>query len=130
MHVRRASHGGGRPLNCGVRRHLKRSGTRMSDGVVWRGGFKGKKITFASRARVEEFAQIASEFMSEIFDLLQGAYAISDESDIRDFVEIGSSDTSKIWTRIKEVYGVDKSDVASGRLVDIFGEIARRRNPQ
>lgn len=102
----------------------------MSDGVVSRGRFKGKKITFASTARVEEFAQVASEFMGEIFDLLPGQYAISDESDIRDFTELGSPDTFHIWTRIKEVYGVDHSDVASGRLVDIFVELARRRNPQ
>lgn len=80
----------------------------MSDGVVSRGRFKGKKITFASTARVEEFAQVASEFMGEIFDLLPGEYAISDESDIRDFTEFGSSDTFHIWTRIKEVYGVDR----------------------
>ena len=100
------------------------------DGVVSRGRFKGKKITFASTARVEEFVQIASEFMGEIFDLVPGEYAISDESDIRDFTGMGSSDTSDIWTRIKEVYGVDNSDVTSGRLVDIFVEIARRRNPQ
>jgi hypothetical protein len=100
------------------------------DGVVSRGRFKGKKITFASTARVEEFAQIASEFMGEIFDLSPGQYAISDESDIRDFTEMGSSDTSEIWTRIREVYGVGNSEAASGRLVDIFVEIARRRNPQ
>jgi hypothetical protein len=72
------------------------------DGVVSRGRFKGKKITFASTARVEEFAQIASEFMGEIFDLSPGQYAISDESDIRDFTEMGSSDTSEIWTRIRK----------------------------
>jgi hypothetical protein len=102
----------------------------MSDRVVSRGRFKGKKITFASTARVEELAQISSEFMGEIFDLLPGQYAISDESDIRDFTEMGSSDTSEIWTRIKEVYGVGNSDITSSRLVDIFVEIARRRNPQ
>jgi hypothetical protein len=100
------------------------------DGVVSRGRFKGKKITFASTARVEEFAEIASAFMGEIFDLPPGEYAISDESDIRDFTEMGSSDTSEMWTRIKDVYGVDKADVTSGRLVDIFVAIARRRNPQ
>ncbi len=100
------------------------------NGVVSRGRFKGKKVTFASTARVEEFAQVASEFMGEIFDLLPGDYAISDESDIRDFTDMGSSDTSEIWRRIKEAYGVTNSDVTSGRLVDIFVEIARRRNPQ
>jgi hypothetical protein len=42
----------------------------------------------------------------------------------------GSSDTSEVWARIKEVYGVDNSDLTSSRLVDIFVEIARGRNPQ
>jgi hypothetical protein len=100
------------------------------DGAVSKCQFKGKKITFASTARVEEFAQIASEFMEEIFDLLPGEYAISDESDIRDFTEMGSSDTSETWTSIKKGYGVDNADVTSGRLVDIFVAIARRGNPQ
>jgi hypothetical protein len=99
------------------------------DDVVW-GRFKGKKITFASTARVEACAQIASEFMEEIFDLVPGQYAISDESDLRDFTEFGSADTSELWMRIEEVYGVDSSDVTCGRLVDIFVEIALRRNPQ
>ena len=100
------------------------------DGVMSRGRFKGKKITFASTERIEEYAQIASEFMEEIFELLPGDYAISDESDVRDFTEMGSSDTSEVWTRISEVYGVAQSDVGSGRFVDIFAAIARRRNIQ
>ena len=79
------------------------------DGVVSRGRFKGKKITFASTARVEECAQLASEFMEEIFDLVSGQYAISDESDLRDFTDLGSSDTSELWARIKGIYGVDSS---------------------
>lgn len=91
------------------------------------GRFKGKKITFASTARVEEFAPLASDFMDEIFELLPGEYAISDESDLLDFTEMGSSDTSELWRRINEVYGIGLTDVGSGRLVDIFMEIARRR---
>ena len=100
------------------------------DGVMSRGRFKGKKITFASTERIEEYAQIASEFMEEIFELLPGDYAISDESDVRDFTEMGSSDTSEVWARINEVYGVPQSDVGSGRFVAIFAAIARRRNIQ
>lgn len=59
------------------------------DKVLTRGPFKGKKITFASTERIEEFKEIASEFMREIFDLLPGEYLISDESDLHDFTEIG-----------------------------------------
>jgi hypothetical protein len=98
------------------------------DGVISRGSFKGKKITFASTERIEEFAHIASEFMEKIFELQPGEYLISDESDIRDFTELGSSDASEIWKRIKDAYGVEQSDVGSGRLVNIFAEIAQRRN--
>ena len=100
------------------------------DGVISRGRFKGKKITFASTERIEEFTQIASEFMEEIFELPPGDYVISEESGILDFTGMGSSDTSEIWKRINEIYGIEQSDVGSGRFVDIFAEIARRRNIQ
>jgi hypothetical protein len=98
--------------------------------VISTGPFKGNKITFASTVRIEEFTQIASEFMEEIFELQAGEYVISDESDVRDFTEMGSADTSEIWRRIKEIYGVERADVGSGRLVNIFIEIARRRSLQ
>ena len=100
------------------------------DEVLKRGPFKGKKITYASTERIEEFRDIASEFVCEIFDLLPGEYLISDESDLDDFTEIGSSDTSQIWKRITETYGLVLSDVESERLVSIFIQIARRRNLQ
>ncbi|HEX9811500.1 MAG TPA: hypothetical protein VGA88_05365 [Burkholderiales bacterium] len=100
------------------------------DGVISRSRFKGKKITYASTHRIEEFRQIACEFMEEIFELLPGEYLISDESDVRDFTDFGSSDTSEIWKRIMDVYGFKQSDVGSGHFVNIFAEIARRRNIQ
>ena len=98
--------------------------------VITRGRFKGKKITFASTERIEEFARIADDFMEQIFELESGEYVISDESDVLDFTEMGSSDTSEIWKRIDEIYGVTSADVRSGRLVDILSEITRRRNLQ
>jgi len=100
------------------------------DKVITRGRFKGKKITFASTERIEEFAQLAGDFMGQVFDFEPGEYLITDESDVRDFTEMGSSDTSEIWRRITEIYGVSLADVRSGRLVSIFAEIARRRNIQ
>jgi len=98
--------------------------------LIARGLFKGKKITFASTQRVAEFAQLADEFMEQIFELESGEYVISDESDVRDFTEMGSSDSVAIWKRIGEIYGVAGADVRSGRLVDILTEISRRRNLQ
>ncbi len=68
--------------------------------------------------------------MEQVFELESGEYLISDESDVLDFTNMGSSDTSAIWVRIMEIYGIDLSDVGNGRLVNIFSEIARRKNLQ
>ena len=100
------------------------------DDIISRERFRGKKIKYASTERIEEFAEIASEFMMEIFDFLPGEYLISDESDVADFTDFGSSDTSEIWQRIQESYDIEESDTGSSRLVDIFSEIAQRRNIQ
>ena len=103
---------------------------RKDDKTVMRGRFKAKKITFASTERIEEFARLANDFMGQVFDFLPGEYLISDESDLLDFTEIGSSDTSELWKRITEIYGISMADVGSERFVNIFAEIARRRNLQ
>ena len=89
-----------------------------------------KKIEFASSDRVEDMRRIADEFMMEIFDFLPGEYLITDESSLRDFTDFGSSDTSEIWGRIKDGYSLEKSDVPSEILADIFSEIQARRNLQ
>ena len=94
------------------------------------GRFKGKKITFASTERIEEFAQLAQDFMERVFDLEPGEYLISDESDVLDFTEMGSSDTSEIWKRIEKIYGIARADVGPGRLVDILTHITRAKNLQ
>jgi hypothetical protein len=98
--------------------------------VISRGGFKGKKITFASTERIEEFTQLAGDFIEQVFDFAPGEYVISDESDLFDFTDMWSSDTSEAWKRIAEIYHVSLADVGSERLVDIFIEITRRRNLQ
>ena len=100
------------------------------DKRISRGRFKGKRITIASTARIEDFTVLANEFMEEIFELLPGEYLISDESELRDFTEMGSSDTADVWRQIKAIYGVEALDVGSGVLVNIFTEIVRQRNLQ
>ena len=97
---------------------------------IKRGRFRGKKVSYASTDRIEDFRRLADDFMMELFDLHQGDYLITDESSLRDFTEFGSSDTSALWLRISEMYAIAKSDVSSERLVDIFAEIQRRRNVQ
>ena len=106
--------------------------TKMSkdDKRFTRGRFAGKKITFASTERIEAFRQLASDFMEQVFDFLPVEYLISDESDLLDFTYMGSSDTSEIWNRITDIYGISATDVDSERLVNIFAEITRRRNLQ
>jgi hypothetical protein len=88
------------------------------------------KIEYAPTGKVEMLAQVAHDFMQEIFDLEPGSYVISDESDLRDFTDFGVSDTLPLWKRIKASYAFDKADVGSERLVDIFLAIERRQHFQ
>lgn len=104
--------------------------TSKEDKVITRNCFRGKKVTFGSRERIEKFEKIAHEFMEWIFDLEPGEYLIIDESDVRDFTEMGSADTSGLWKRIDEVYGIVNEEVRSRRLVDILSHVAQRRSRQ
>lgn len=88
------------------------------------------KIEFASTGKVEMLAHIEDEFMQEIFDLEPGNYVISHESDLRDFTDCGDSDTLPLWKRITAFYAIDKVDVGSERLADIFLAIERRKHFQ
>jgi hypothetical protein len=91
---------------------------------------KDKKIEFASSERIEQFRRIADDFMLEIFDFVPGEYLITDESSLRDFTEFGSSDTAPIWSRITKVYAIERTDVPSEKLVDLFAQIEARRSLQ
>lgn len=97
---------------------------------IKRGAFKGKKVTYASTDRLEDFRKLADEFMMEIFDFLPGDYVITDESCLRDFAEFASSDTASIWHRITEIYAIGKADAPSEKLIDVFEAIRTRRNVQ
>ena len=95
-----------------------------------RGPLKGRTITYASADRIEQFHRVADDFMLEVFNFLPGDYLITDESSLRDFTEFGPSETSPIWSRITKLYAIERADVPSERLVDIFAEIHARRNLQ
>jgi hypothetical protein len=97
---------------------------------VRRGAFKGKNVEFASSERVEALRGVAEDFMLEIFDLLPGEYLITDESSLPDFTQMGWADTSPIWSLITERFAIQRTDVASERLVDIFAEIQARKSVQ
>lgn len=91
---------------------------------------KGKTIAFASSERIESFRRIADDFVLEIFDFMPGQCLITDESSLRDFTDMGTSDTSLLWDLIKMTYAIHRVDVPSEKLVDIFAEIKARESIQ
>jgi hypothetical protein len=80
-------------------------------------------ISLAARDRVDTHSELADEFILRILGL-ESAW-ISDESSLWDFNGEETNDTS--YRKIKEVYGVDVSDIKSVVLVDIFDRIAASR---
>ena len=92
--------------------------------------FDGKEITFADTDQVDSHHEIAAEFMLGIFALHPGDYLITDEADILDFTPLDEPDTTAIWRRIAESYGLEQSAIGSGRLVRIFDAIGIRRRTQ
>ncbi len=93
--------------------------------VIPRGSFKGKRIEFAPTDELEMFRSLAEEFMEEIFCMEPGSYLITDESSLRDFQGEEDLEMPDIHRKIREVYGVDVSDIVSGNLVEVFARIHR-----
>ncbi len=82
-------------------------------------------VQFASAERVNAHTELAEDFVRRILDL-DWAW-ISDESSLWDF---NCSETNAaLVARIKDVYGVDVSDISSARLYEIFDRIAASQNP-
>jgi len=103
----------------GIERHL-----RHKPKVIESGPFKGKRITCARAQRIKRLSSIAERFMLDVFEMPPTDYAISDESELSDFNDFCSPDTSEAWHRIGELYGLYKDDVGSKRLIVIFTIIA------
>ena len=91
--------------------------------IIPRGPLKGKRITFAPTDKLETFRPFADEFMEAIFELEPGTYLITDESSLWDFDGVEDLTLSDIHEKIRDVYGVDVSDIASGNLVAVFARI-------
>ena len=101
--------------------------TMNEDGrIIKNGPLKGKKIEFASTSGIELFQAIAEEFMLRIFKFEAGEYLITDESSLSDFTGVDDMESADILERITEVYGIDVSDLRSGRLLEIFVRIHER----
>ena len=64
--------------------------------------------------------------MEAIFCMEPGSYLITDESSLRDFQGVEDLELPDIHRKIREVYGVDVSNIASGNLVEIFVRIHKQ----
>jgi hypothetical protein len=91
--------------------------------IIPHGPFKGKRIEFAPTEELDMFRTLADEFMEEIFCMEPGSYLITDESSLRDFQGVEDMELPDIHGKIREVYGVDVSDIVSANLVEIFARI-------
>jgi hypothetical protein len=77
-------------------------------------------IEFASQDRVNSHPALSDDFIHSVLEI-ESAW-ISDESSLWDFHTDETNDA--LCARIKEIYGVDVSDIKSGRLCEIFDRIA------
>lgn len=96
---------------------------RKTGKIVQSGPFKGKRIELAPTDDLDMFRSLADEFMEEIFRMEPGSYLITDESSLRDFKGVEDLELPDMHRKIREVYGVDASDIVSGNLIDIFARI-------
>jgi len=80
-------------------------------------------IAYASRSRVDAHPELAEDFIRRVLNL-DWAW-LSDESSLWDFHS--SDDNTELIAKIKEVYGVDVSDIGSAKLSEILERIASVR---
>jgi hypothetical protein len=100
---------------------------KKADTTIRSGPFKGKQIEFAPTTGIDMFREVAEDFMRRVFDFEPEAYFISDESSLFDFTGVEEMERKDIQQRIREVYDVDVSDLASGNLLEIFARLHYRR---
>jgi len=80
-------------------------------------------IEFASQQRVNAHPELADDFIRRVLNL-DWAW-ISDESSLWDFHS--SEDNGALIAKIREVYGVDVSDIESAKLSEILNRIASKQ---
>ncbi len=81
-------------------------------------------VKFADSGRVNAHPELAADFIHRVLKL-DWAW-ISDQSSLWDFHSEDSNDA--LITKIKEIYGVDVSDIESARLCDIFERISESQS--
>ncbi len=78
-------------------------------------------IEFAARDRVDQHPKLAKDFIQRVLGV-ECAW-ISDESSLWDFH--GDETNDRLNEKICQIYGVDVSDISSGKLADIFDRITK-----
>jgi hypothetical protein len=80
-------------------------------------------IELASQEQISRYWELEEDFVTRVLQL-DGAW-MSDESSLWDFH--GEEDNGEYYRRIKEVYGVDVSDVPGALIAAILAKIAENR---
>jgi len=82
-------------------------------------------IELAANERVGRHPELAKDFVKRVLDV-DWAW-ISDESSLWDFH--GDDTNESLTNKIRDIYGVDVSDISDGNLADIFDRIDPCRGP-
>jgi hypothetical protein len=84
-------------------------------------------LEFASQARIDHHSKLADDFIRRVLHPVLGIEDvwITDESSLWNFHFDETND--ELVAKIREVYGVDVSDIESEKLVDIFDRIEAAR---
>jgi hypothetical protein len=82
-------------------------------------------IQFAPTTRVSADIELHDDFIIRVLGFVPGSPVfISDESVLRDFGD--ENNIAEYQKRIREIYGIDVSDLKSGLLCEIFERIQKR----
>lgn len=84
------------------------------------------ELEMAPTQQVDRFADLAHDFISKIVEGVNPNFVfISDSSSLWDFPY---EDTAEQFDKIKQVYGVDVSDITDGNLAKIFDRIRQHQS--
>lgn len=79
-------------------------------------------LEFASTRHIDAYDQIARDFLAKILDIDFDRCFISDQSSLSDF-RFDKASLNGLYGKIREVYGIDATDLREGNLLDIFERI-------
>jgi hypothetical protein len=127
-HILNAALTGGGDTPLAARDGLKQSfeivrNSRLEEGKSLVRPGRSWPVEFASQTHVNENEALSEDFIHRVLDL-EWAW-VSDESSLWDFHT--DIDNTRLHAKIMEIYGVDVSDIQSGRLTEIFERIAHSR---